>query len=609
MRIRALGNPPPSWLWVAVIVGAGVGAHAAAWSAPFIFDDILCIKDNSSILSLSRWRDVLWPPVDGSGVSGRPLVNLSLALNYAWGEFDPRGYHVFNIAAHCGVAGLVFALVARCLGRALVGQADCERRSAWLGFVVALLWVTHPLQTESVACVIQRTEVLGALFYLLTLWAFVRSLDSAKPIVWQVIAVAACLAGMGTKEIVFTAPFVAFLIDRAWWAGSWREAWRRRWPIYVALMATWLLLAWIVLQMGGTRGGAAGFGTGAVTWWAYFFRQWSAVTTYLKLSLWPYPLVLDYGCDVVWEIRSVALQGALLLLLGVVTAAGAIRNRGWAVPAAAFFLILGPSSSIMPLPAQTMAEHRMYLPLAGGLVLLVLAGWRVGGSRGLVVLLAAGGAWSVVCAQRSADFKSPTLIWRQAVQARPANLRAHFHLAETCFDEGRWDEAESYYRAVLVVFPDLAGAWSGLGNVAYRRRDFPEAIRCYERAIALDPKSYDAMSNLGASLFALGRRDEGLARLRTLVALAPQFANGHFHLGTALLLSGQLGAARSAYEAALRLSPTLAEAHHNLGVVFLQSGDAPAAERAFREALRLRPDYPDAIQNLALARSQRTSAR
>lgn len=584
---------------------AGVLAHIATLNAPFIFDDGICIRENRSILSLARIGDVLWPPVDGSGVSGRPLVNLSLALNYAWGQFDPRGYHAFNILLHALVGGLLCSILIRSLGRIRLQWQSEGQVAKWLGGATALLWVVHPLQTESVACVIQRTEILGGFFYTLTVWAFVCSMESTRPRWWQVGAVAACLTGMAAKETMFTAPLTVLLLDRALWAGSFRAAWQRRGRMYVGLAATWLLLAWILFKMGGTRGNAAGFGTGVITWWSYFLRQWEAICSYLQLVFWPYPLVLDYGCNVVWSVREVAWQGVVLFTLGGLTVWGAVRNRVWALPAAFFFLILGPSSSVMPLPGQTMAEHRMYLPLAAVLVLAVVGAWRLGGRRVLLVLVVAVAAFATVSVARNLAYYRPLQLWLDVVRARPDNIRAYYNAGDAFFELGRWDEAEAYYQAALRIDPRHAGSWSGLGNVAQRRRNFLEAIRCYEQSIAIDPSYTDSVSNLGAVLFAVGRRDEGISQLRRLITLRPEFPNAYFNLGTALLMSGNLEEAGRCFETAIRLQPTHAEAQHNLGVVHLQSGHPREAERCFLEALRLRPDFPDAVQNLALVRGRR----
>jgi tetratricopeptide (TPR) repeat protein len=605
MTSRANTTAAMGWGWFALLALACGAAHLPALDAPFVFDDCLCIEQNPSIISLANWKDVLWPPTDGSGVSGRPLVNLSLALNYAVGGLVPRGYHVFNIVAHLVAACLLFSVTSRCLHRAWRESPAMARSAHGVGFAVALLWVVHPLQTESVAFTIQRTEILGGLFYLLTLWGFVRSADAEHPGRWQSVAVISCLAGVAAKEIVFTAPLLVMLLDRALWSGSFGQAWRSRRRLYLGLLASWCILALILYQMGGTRGGAAGFGASGVPWWAYFLRQWEAITTYLKLVAWPNPLILDYGCGLVMQVGDVAGRGLLLFAVGGIVVWGLIRNTGWGVVGAAFFLILGPSSSVMPLPAQTMAEHRMYLPLAAILVLAVVGLWRLWGQRSRWLLWAAVGALIVISAARSLAYLSPLQLWRQAMQAVPENVRALSNAGDVYFQLGRYDEAAACHRGALKQDPLYRSAWSGLGNIALRRRDFEEAIRCYRQVLALDPNYSDALSNLGMALWAGGRTEEGLAQLQHLIRTRPKFADAHFNLGTALLFMGRNEAAAERFQEAIRLRPTLAEAYHNLGVVMLRTGRPREAEQMFLHALRLRPDYPDAVQNLATARAQR----
>lgn len=598
---RAIARAPGAFFVLVVLLG--FAAHGPAWRAPFIFDDGICILENESIVTLSRIGDVLWPPVNASGVSGRPLVNLSLALNYALGGLDPTGYHCLNILLHVWVGVLLLAVVAGTLRRAL-GPREAAK-APWLALATALVWVAHPLQTESVACTIQRTEILGGFFYLLTTWCFLRSTESTRPVRWWVAAVLAGLAGVASKEIVATVPLFILLLDRTLVAGSWREAWRRRAGLYLGLALIWVLLGLFLFMMGGSRGEAAGFGAGPFPWWAYFLRQWEAITTYLKLVFWPQPLVLDYGCDVVLSVREVAGRGALLFLLGGITVWGVIRHRRWSVAAAAFFLILGPSSSVMPLPAQTAAEHRMYLPLAAVVVLCVLGVWRLLGSRRARLVLVAVVPLGLLSALRSVEFQSPLGIWRQVILLRPGNVRAHYHAGEWCFTAGRWEEAASHYNAALQVSPTYAGAWVGRANLAYRRGDFAAAIQGYQRALALEPDHGPTLGNLGAALWTVGRRDEAVAQLRRLTEVKPSFPNGHFNLGTIYLQLGDLASAQASLERAIRLRPTHAESHNNLGIVFLRTARPRDAERCFAAALRLQPDFVDAKENLAAARARR----
>ena len=154
-----------------------------------------------------------------------------------------------------------------------------------LALAVALLWAVHPLQTESVTYVVQRAESLVGLFYLLTLYGLVRGATAARPLGWYAVAALACLLGMATKEVMVSAPLVALLYDRTFLAGSFREAVRRRYGLYMALAATWPLLEQLIYASWG-RGNTAGFDAG-VNCWTYLGMQCQAIVHYLRLCAWP----------------------------------------------------------------------------------------------------------------------------------------------------------------------------------------------------------------------------------------------------------------------------------------------------------------------------------
>eukprot|EP01035_Chromulina_nebulosa_P064498 gene64498-88221_t len=132
-----------------------------------------------------------------------------------------------------------------------------------------------------------------ALCCLLTLYTFVRSLTAPRPVRWQALSCLACLLGIASKEVMVAAPLLVFAYDRTFVAGTIAAAWRARRGYYLALASTWLLL--VVLVLGNTRrGGTAGFGSG-VDVLDYALTQLHALTHYLRLALWPHPLVFDYG--------------------------------------------------------------------------------------------------------------------------------------------------------------------------------------------------------------------------------------------------------------------------------------------------------------------------
>ncbi|MEI6084764.1 MAG: hypothetical protein WCS70_10725, partial [Verrucomicrobiota bacterium] len=244
--------------WLLVVLGVGV--YANSLRGPFIFDDGHGITQN---LSIRQFRTALTPPPN-SGMGGRPVVNLTFALNYAVGGLDVRGYHAVNVAIHI-LAGLVlFGILRRTPG------------AAGIALAVAALWVVHPLLTESVVYVSQRTETLMSLFLLLTLYCAIRG--------WNLAAIVACGLGMGCKEVMVVAPVVVVLYDYVFGADM-----RARRGLYAGLAATWLMLP---LLMGGVAVQAKmGEGLDYFTPWTYAKTQATVIVHYLRLAFVPYPLV------------------------------------------------------------------------------------------------------------------------------------------------------------------------------------------------------------------------------------------------------------------------------------------------------------------------------
>ena len=232
-----------------VLVLAIALVYARSLQVPFIFDDADAVQRNPTIRRLDAWA-IINPPADGSTTTGRPVVNVSFALNYALSGEAVWSYHAFNVAIHALTALALFGLLRRTF---VALDPSAASFPPVLAALVALLWALHPLQTETVICIAQRTEALCGLFYLLTLYAFARAgaepnHDSRR---WLGISVAACLIGMATKEVMVTAPLVVLLYDRTFFARSFAAAWRQRRGFYIALAATWLLLAYLVLQNSG----------------------------------------------------------------------------------------------------------------------------------------------------------------------------------------------------------------------------------------------------------------------------------------------------------------------------------------------------------------------
>jgi hypothetical protein len=170
---------------------------------------------------------------------------------------------------------------------------------------------------------------------------------------------------MGAKEVMVTAPLVVLLYDRTFVAGGFSAAWRQRRTYYVGPRRHLAVARVDHVRAGAGPGVGAGFGLG-VSWWTYLLKQSEAILLYLKLSFWPHPLVLDYGTAVVHSVADVWWQAIVVLALLGLTIWALVRKPVAGFLGAWFFVILAPSSSVVPILTQTMAEHRMYLPLYCG---------------------------------------------------------------------------------------------------------------------------------------------------------------------------------------------------------------------------------------------------
>ena len=612
-----------------MVVLAALAAYSSSFSGAFVLDDHLAIIDNPSI---RRLGGALSPPADAS-TFGRPLLNLTFALNYAIGGMNVWGYHVVNLLIHT-LAGLVlFGIVRRTLLRpatAPSGFSDCGRgegtpptmaSATVLACSIAVIWIVHPLQTEAVTYISQRAESLMGLFYLLTLYCFVRGAENQKPDagsqtpdtsnqkqsnlhlptsgIWLLASVFFCLLGATAKEIIVTAPVMVLLYDRTFAAGSFREAWRLRWPYYLGLACTWLLLARL---MTGPGLQSVGFGHG-VSWWSYALTSCRSVVLYLKLAFWPHPLVFDYGPDVIRHATE-AVPYALVLVMLLAAAAMAWRYRpviGFA--GAWFFVILAPTSSVVPVALQPIAEHRMYLSLAAVIALGVVGLHRLIGRCSLLVFAAAAVGLGWLTVQRNQDYRSELAIWSDTVAKRPDSARAHNNLGYALAKiPGRLADAIPEYETALQINPDYAAAHINFGNALLRTPEhLPDAVAQFETALRLDPDSVEAHYNFGNALLKVpGRVPDAIAQFEAALRLDPDWVNAHINLGNVLVtVPGRLPDAIAHFQAALRLDPDSADAHFDFGNALLDApGRLPDAIAQYEEALRLKPDLAPARQIL-----------
>lgn len=582
---------------LAIVVAVLIAYHNS-FSGPFVFDDKGAILDNPTIRRLWPPGDVLSPPIAGLPVTGRPLTNVSFALNHALHGTSVSGYHVVNFVIHLACALVLFGLIRRTLN-----LPRCHDRFGRDGLAIAaasaLLWAVHPLPTAGVTYLAQRAESLASLCILLALYAFVRSTGAVRPNAWLAGAVLAGWLGVGMKEIAAAVPVLVALFDRTFISSSWREIWRQRAFFYGALAAAWLPLAWLIQSTenrGSTWGADSGF-----TPWNYALIQCEAVIHYLRLVVWPAPLVFDYGRNLPVPTGWSVLPSAAVLI-GLLIA-NLIGLRRW--PAAAFlgvcfFVILAPTSSVLPI-ADAIFEHRMYLPSAAVIVGAVVAahclfGIRARWAMGVIALGLIG-----LTIDRNGDYRSAVELWQDTVSKRPTNARARGNLGEELMKEKRYVEAIVHFEAAYRLTPDLPIVPHNLAvalDFAGRRE---EAIGYYRKALGLQPKNFLSRTNLANALAAQGMIEEALSLYAETVRDVPDFAEAQTGYARALLRAGRTAEAIERFRRAIELRPRDPERHFDLGDALVRAGRVSESIAPLSEAVRLQPDHLAALNNLGNA--------
>lgn len=641
-RLRPGLRWPFPWVTVGVVLAIWT-AYLPGLDAPFIMDDASSIAANRSIRSLwPIWPVIVYEHGEGRTHDGRPLLNLSLAVNRAVTGMSARGFRVVNILIHCGNAVMLMTLAYRLLTRPAL-PAVVRERAREITLAAALFWAVHPLGTGAVTYVIQRAEALGAFMILASVIVCVRGVVAADAgrgtRTLPIVVILSALAGTA-KETSVAIPFITLFIDRALLAGSWRGT-LRHWPSHLAAAASWPSVGLMLTALGG-RGSSAGLDSASP--WLYLLTQAKAIWLYFARIVWPQGLVFDYGD---FLSSGLAESGGWLMLSAALFAGvvyGYSRHPVAFLGPLLFFVLLGPTSSVIPVKTQTIAEHRVYLASAALIVPAVAAAWLVARERlalsprfcGLVtpaIALALG----LSTAARNREFVNPEILWRKALAAEPRNERAMINLAAQLIakkdsaalataerllaraaETGRYPRAYSVNRgglakaqgryahaltaidAVLELTPDDATVVADRGYVLWKLGRFPEALADLDRAVTSDDRIAPAWLNRGNVLLDLGRPNEAEQSFARAVEVDPTYATGWDHLGVARQARGDRAAAHDAFARAIALDATSAEPVYNRGRLYAELGEFRAAIADFGAALLLDPMLRDAHYNRAV---------
>ena len=544
------------WWIPFVLMAAVLSAYADGLSGPFLYDDKDGIANNESIRSLWPLSGPLMPPRD-QAYSGRPIANLSLAMSYALGGTDPFGYRILNLLLHLGSTLLVFGAVRRAFSSQFVPES-LHPSATLLSFTTALLWGVHPLVSEVMLFAMQRTEALMGFFYLLTLYAVIRASEERSVVLWSVLAVLVCAAGMGSKASMATAPVLIFFFDRAFISGSFAVSWRNRRFLYMGLASTW------AITLGLQRSNPRGLSTELLSL-DYLSVQPEVIAHYFRTALWPSQLILDYGPMVPHQAPGFTWGAAVLLIVLAVSVVLVFTNPRVGFVGAWVFGTLAPTSSIVSIFTEIGAERRMYLALIALVALVVVT--------------------IHVSLQRVIDDHGRPPPLRRAISVILVSCIAMGFVARTRHRAIEFRDVLSIWQRTAMQVPGNPRALLQTGNELRVRGRVEESIPFYERALAIDSRYMEAKNNLGVALLNLGEVDRAVGTLQEVLAENPSYAYLNYNLAHVLARQGRFSEAVGHYLDELKLQPTLVSSMTEAAWILATHWDP--AVRDGSEALRL----------------------
>ena len=556
-----------SGAYIVLFLGTLLAFHNS-FDNSFHYDDEHSILENPHIRTLKNMPAFFVDPGKFSGMPEarmyRPLLVVTFAVNYAVGEYGVFGYHLVNFLLHLVNAWLLWEVGALLLGN--------RGGALW----AALLFVAHPLMSESVNYISSRSSLLCTAFYLAAFLLVLRGCATGMVRRNQALLAAFYLAALLSKSIAITFPLVAGVYlcmqsaERHW-----------RW-----LVPPVLLSIFYVLGSRAIIGKAFGEPVrGLVEQWA---TQIKALAYYFWIAAMPVKLSVEPQFSISSSLASevVLLVGLLIASLVGVLAVGCRRN-GIAVFGLAWFLLALLPSSLVPLNVLV-NEHRLYLPMAGAcLALAALVPARQFRGWGAVLLTCL-----VLCVQRNEIWESEETLWADAVAKGPAMARPYVNLGKAHLKQEHLEEAIETSRKALEIDPQLDRAWYNIGTAYLRQKQFELADSYLRRALELRPNLFPAYNNLGNSYTEQGRYAEALEIYRDALNLQ-EHAQVYHNMGAVWLVSGEVDSAIAAFQRVIDMDPTALESYKGLAKAYRKEDRLQSGVAILQQAVARWPDEQD----------------
>ncbi len=477
----------------------------------FVCDDYGTIVDNPSIIRLN-------PGEIFKNFNTRFIAGLSFAFNYWLGHQDTFGYHFFNIIVHIINAILIYHFVSKTFQTSGLKDSPLRQHSSQIAFYAALIFLSHPMQTQGVSYISQRLASMGTMFYLGAFLLYLKA-RLERRLIFYYGALFLMIMGLLTKEMAFTLPINLVVYELLFLGASWKTDGKRLLRLFcggIFLIAVPLFVA--RMRVSGDLM-TAGTSTADFFEWTYFFAELNVLRLYLKDFIFPWPQShsYDYPMGPGWGGAATILSVVLLVSL-VVYALGNIQKNRLAGYAVFWFFITtsmeaGFAVCYAGRGAGLMYDHWLYLPMAGFSLFFVSEVYRRCRSVRIIQYF----LWAVViicCVashERNKVWQTEVGLWEDVLQKNPKSLVHYLALGVSYERKERWREAVAVYQQGISMYErhELTGASPGIQRVylsriynnlgiiaADREHDNAQAMEYFRRAAEIDNNNADAYNNL-----------------------------------------------------------------------------------------------------------------
>jgi tetratricopeptide (TPR) repeat protein len=587
----------------------GFGVYSNTLDVPFYFDDINNIVENPHI----RITKVSVDQLKNAGLKGyassRPIGNISFALNYYFHKHELKGYHIVNLSIHIITAVFLYFFINITLNNPLLLPKYNHREA--IALIAAIIWLVHPLHTQSVTYIVQRFNSMAAMFYMLSFLLYVKGrLASEKDKRWLLYSSSA-LAGimaLGSKENAALLLFFIFLYEWYFFQDLDQDWFKRHLKYIFGIIILFSLIALIYMGKSpiAKLKSINDYAHNEFTLTERVLTQFRVLIHYLSLLVYPNPsrLNVDYDFQL-----SHSLTDPITTLLALAAIAGLVglafitakRERLLSFCILWFLGNLAIESSVIPL--AIIFEHRTYLPSMLVWLLVVSLGYRyiefkqVGIALACVVIT----VFSLWTYQRNNVWKDPVVFWEDCVEKSPQKARPRYNLGLALANQGKIEEAISHYSEALRIKPNYVAAHNNLGQALADLGRLKGAVKHFSEALRINPNNHKAHNNMGNALTSLGKQDEALEHFYIAIQIAPDSPEAHNNLANAMVHLNRFDEAIEHYTVALRINPVYSSAHNNIGNLLAQLGRLDEAINHYSEALLIDPDSAEFHNNLGVA--------